>query len=155
MFLDREGVLSRARYTQAYTMFGLVLSANIFSLLASLVWHEHRATAIALGLVGWPATIAILGWAQWQENKTKRFSESWKGASREAPKQCGLILLTARQAIETCGQLAVFSAPIFCAALVIGSKGFLWALLAYVLAGPLWFEIHREFLGRKWKGQPR
>jgi hypothetical protein len=153
MIFDREGALSRAHYTQAYTMLALILWANIFSWLAWFVWHEHRNAAVALELIGWPGVLAILIWVQWQENKSGNLWRNWKRASTEALGPMRLMLVTALQAIHTCGQLALISAPIFCAAIVVGSRGFLSALLAYSVAGPLWFEIHREFFGSKWQGR--
>jgi hypothetical protein len=84
MIFDREGALSRAHYTQAYTMLALILWANIFSWLAWFVWHEHRNAAVALELIGWPGILAILIWVQWQENKSGNLSRNWKRASREA-----------------------------------------------------------------------
>jgi hypothetical protein len=155
MFFDRESVLSRAHYTQAYTMLALILWANVFSWLAWSVWHEHRNAAVAFGLIGWPGILAILTWTQWQENKTRDFSWNCESPSREDLGPFRLMLLTALQAIHTCGQLAVISAPIFCGAILVGSKGFLTALLAYLVGGPLWFEIHREFFGSKWQRQSR
>jgi hypothetical protein len=155
MFFYRERVLSRADYTQAYAMLALILWANIFSWLAWSVFHEHRNAAVSFGLIGWPGILAILTWAQWQENKTRNFSRNRDGASREDLATLRLILLTTLQAIHTCGQLAVISAPIFCAAIVLGRKGFLLAQLAYLVGGPLWFEIHRELFGSKWQRQSR
>jgi putative Mn2+ efflux pump MntP len=155
MFFDRDRVLSQAHYTQAYTMLGSILWANIFSWLAWSVWHEHRKAAVAFGLIGWPGILAIFAWVQWHENKSRDLSWNRDGASRQDLGTLGLILLTTLQAIQTCGQLALVSAPIFCAAILVGRTGFLLALLAYLVGGPLWFEIHREFLGSKFKRQWR